>query len=83
MTASMAPAIRREPNDLLLVKLLGIRHVSLYYNDLDANFPEYRTASAADVVVSREVSDAEAGAVKDWAAGKLGVDRDMITVSIG
>lgn len=79
----MAIAISREPNDTLLVKLLGVQHVALYFNDLDTNFPDQRKPSAADVLVSREVSADESEAVRSWASRKLGVDYDMITVSIG
>lgn len=79
----MAVTIEQEPNDLLLVKLLGIKHVSVYFNDLDTNFPAARVPSAVDVFTDtdRDTSPAEDEAVIGWAARKFGVDPDDVVLN--
>lgn len=76
------PEMTAEPNDRLLVALLGIRSLVVTYDSLPAYLAEpegARRPSAVTVVIDpdgaregRELSGAEVQAARDWAAQKTG-----------
>ena len=85
----MSLNIEREPNDLLLIKLLGIKHVSVYFNDLDFR-PEthdYATRwtirpSAVDVDTDTDRDPTPEGdeAIVEWVARKFGVAPENVSL---
>ena len=85
----MSTEIEREPNDLLLVKLLGIKAVSVYFNDLSfrPKTQNYATSwvispSAVDVVTDtgRDPTPEEDEAIVEWVTRKFGVAPENVSL---
>jgi hypothetical protein len=88
----MALEIPQESNDTLLVNMLGIKTISVFYDDLEfARAGAYSDLVIKPTSVSVTLSDVlydttaptadQQFAIRTWVAGKTGVDVNYVEIS--
>jgi hypothetical protein len=87
----MALTIPQESNDTLLVTVLGIKTISVFYDDLEFVKDEYSDLVIKPTSVSVTLREYEGNeteptedqlfAVRTWVAGKTGVDVNYVEIS--
>lgn len=80
--------IRREPNDKALTELLGVKYLSVHYNQLDSGGDAIMRPTDVIVFIGEVVDglglvgDKCDKYLKEWAARKTGVPVESVTVEI-